>query len=709
MNKKAYVSFTFFCITNFSLIPSIKSYAQKPQHAGAQTDSVQSKTYSLGGITVSGERKLVSVNAISSQIDKTTIDRSLGQSLATMLERISGVSAIRTGTTISKPVVHGMYGNRLLMIVNGARQTGQQWGDDHAPEVDKNSSDKIEVVKGAEAVRYGSEALGGVIVMQQAMLPYGKRHVKGKLLTMYGDNGKRYQVVGRAEGSAPFLNDLAWRVQATYSNSGDQHSAKYILNNTGTRELNFSGALGFKHKSLRMETFFTRYDLKLGVLFNAQMGEASLLAERISLGKPVVFTPFTRHITYPFQHVVHNNVTFKMYYAANGIGDFSWLSSFQKDDRKENRIRRENLSEIPAVSLHLQSLQNKIRWHKRYDEWQSEMGIQHCYTNHKNERGTGVVPIIPNYTENTLGIYAIQKYNKNKWNVELGARYDKQDTKAAGYDWTGHYYGGHRSFSNFTYNIGTQYKVNRLLTVYSNFGAAWRAPHVYELYSNGNELGSGRYIIGDSTLSSENSYKWVTSVQYKSTYIKLRLDAYLQWIRNYMYDRPAHENITVISGTYPIFKYMQTNAFFRGMDFDLHILPINSIDYHFMTSMIWANEQSTGNYLPYIPSFRFSHSITYTPKPIRQWAPWIALNHNFVARQYRFDPSTDLINTAPEAYNLFGFEAGVSWTIDAHNTLSLSVIGENVFNKEYKEYTNRARYYSHDLGRNISITMGWKF
>ena len=228
MNKKAYVSFTFFCITNFSLIPSIKSYAQKPQHAGAQTDSVQSKTYSLGGITVSGERKLVSVNAISSQIDKTTIDRSLGQSLATMLERISGVSAIRTGTTISKPVVHGMYGNRLLMIVNGARQTGQQWGDDHAPEVDKNSSDKIEVVKGAEAVRYGSEALGGVIVMQQAMLPYGKRYVKGKLLTMYGDNGKRYQVVGRAEGSVPFLNDLAWRVQATYSNSGDQHSAKYI-------------------------------------------------------------------------------------------------------------------------------------------------------------------------------------------------------------------------------------------------------------------------------------------------------------------------------------------------------------------------------------------------------------------------------------------------------------------------------------------------
>ena len=154
---------------------------------------------------------------------------------------------------------------------------------------------------------------------------------------------------------------------------------------------------------------------------------------------------------------------------------------------------------------------------------------------------------------------------------------------------------------------------------------------------------------------------------------------------------------------------MQADAFFRGVDLDLHIRPITLLDYHFTSSMIWANEKNTGNYLPYIPSFRFNHSLAYTPQPIGKWVPWIEINHRFVAQQHRFDPNTDLINTAPPAYNLFGFEAGVNWNINHRNTLFFNIAGENIFNKEYKEYTNRARYYSHDLGRDIRITLGWKF
>ncbi|KXO15030.1 TonB-dependent receptor [Prevotella bivia] len=709
MKKHFYISLTIIGIAIFTLIPSASAHTQKPQHGVIVSDSTHSKVHRLEEVTVNGERKLVSNNVVSSQINQATINRSIGQSLATMLERISGVSSIQTGTTVSKPVIHGMYGNRLLMIVNGARQIGQQWGDDHAPEVDKNNSNKIEVVKGAEAVRYGSEALGGIIVMEQAMLPYETDCIHGKVLTMYGDNGRRYQIVGSAEGAFPFAKDIAWRIQSTYGNSGDQRAAKYMLNNTGTREFDIAGTLGYRHKNFRTELSYSRYDLKLGVLFNAQMGNQDLLSERIALGRPVIVTPFTRTITYPFQHVIHNNVTLKMFYNNNRYGNFYWLTSYQKDDREENRIRRQNLSNIPAVSLHLQSLQNQFRWRKAYSVWQTEVGVQHGYTNHKNERGTGVVPIIPNYTENTLGVYAFQKYNKNKWSAELGARFDWQDTEAAGYDWTGTYYGGHRSFNNFTYNIGAQYKVNQHFTLTSNIGLAWRAPHVYELYSNGNELGSGRYVIGDSLLNSENSYKWVTSAVYKSKYVDVRVDAYLQWIKNYVYDRPMQKNITVISGTYPVFQYMQADAFFRGVDLDLHIRPITLLDYHFTSSMIWANEKNTGNYLPYIPSFRFDHSLAYTPQPIGKWAPWIEINHRFVAQQHRFDPNTDLINTAPPAYNLFGFEAGVNWNINHRNTLFFNIAGENIFNKEYKEYTNRARYYSHDLGRDIRITLGWKF
>src|SRR3712207_407313 len=208
-------------------------------------DTLQTKIHHIEGIDVSARRKIVSTNAVSDQLSKTTIDRSMGKSLAAMLEKVSGVSSIQTGTTVAKPVVHGMYGNRILMVNNGARQTGQQWGADHAPEVDMNNSGSIQVVKGADAVRYGSEALGGIIVMDQKTLPFRQKELKGKATSLYGSNGHRYAFVGQIESSLPFLRNIAWRVQGTYSNSGDRSTANYLLNNTGTREFNFSAGIGY--------------------------------------------------------------------------------------------------------------------------------------------------------------------------------------------------------------------------------------------------------------------------------------------------------------------------------------------------------------------------------------------------------------------------------------------------------------------------------
>ena len=116
----------------------------------------------LGEVVVTGERAGASPNVVSRRLSSPEIRNALGTSLATLLERVSGVSSISTGTTVSKPVIQGMYGNRILIIHNGARQTGQQWGADHAPEVDMNGSSSVSVIKGSDAVRYGSDALEGL-------------------------------------------------------------------------------------------------------------------------------------------------------------------------------------------------------------------------------------------------------------------------------------------------------------------------------------------------------------------------------------------------------------------------------------------------------------------------------------------------------------------------------------------------------------------
>lgn len=663
----------------------------------------------LSEVVVKGVRTTASTNSVSSKLNHTDISKSLGKSLAAMLEDVSGLSSIRTGTIVAKPVIQGMYGNRILIVNNGARLTGQQWGEDHAPEIDKNGFSSIEVVKGAESVRYGSEALGGIIIMNPAPLPYGVHQPKGSLTTLYGSNGRRYSASGQLEGSLPGNDNLAWRLQGTYVNGGDRSTANYLLNNTGMRETGVSCALGYRSGRLKVEGSYSFFRQKMGVMLSAQMGSIEVLKRRIAIGRPLDIEPFSRRIEYPSQQITHHTGIVKAGYDLGQFGRAEYQLSLQKDVRTENRIRRMNHSDIPAVSLHLTSVQNRLHWKKYYGDWITEAGVDMLHIRNRNQAGTGIVPIIPNYTENSIGAYALQRYHHGKWGVEGGARFDHQQTNAAGYDWTGSYYGGSRQFGCFTYNIGGKYEASRKLTLVPNFGLAWRAPHVYELYSNGNELGSGMFVCGDSTLRSEQSYKWVTSMKYKTTWADVSVDAFVQWIHNYIYDQPTHEETVVISGAYPVFRYRQTSAFFRGIDADVALRPLHGLEYRMVASLIWANERSTGNYLPYIPSAHLHNQLTWTPPAHLRWLPYVSVSHRFVGKQTRFDPATDLIDTTPAAYNLFGLELGMTIPVGRQQKLTVTLLGDNLFNKEYKEYTNRARYYAHDMGRDLQCNISWIF
>ncbi|MBK6878617.1 MAG: Plug domain-containing protein [Ignavibacteria bacterium] len=112
-------------------------------------------------------------------IEGKEFTKTIGESLGESLKDVTGVSVLNTGSSISKPVIHGLYGNRILILNNGVRQEGQQWGSEHAPEVDPLIGRRLVVLKGASTIRYGPDAIAGVIMIEPEALPYGKR-VQGK-------------------------------------------------------------------------------------------------------------------------------------------------------------------------------------------------------------------------------------------------------------------------------------------------------------------------------------------------------------------------------------------------------------------------------------------------------------------------------------------------------------------------------------------------
>ena len=677
---------------------------------------MQEEVNQLSGTTLIGH--VAKPVTASVAIDKPKLQQKSGEELAKVLTTVAGVSMIQTGATIAKPVIHGLHSNRILILNNEVRQEGQQWGADHAPEIDPAVADKITVIKGADAVRYGSDALGGVVVIAPNQLPYGDG-LHGQLSPSFASNGRKSATTLKLESGLPGLLHWAWRVQGTLKRSGDIHTADYMLNNTAAAEANFSAAIGMRQEAGSAELFYSRYENESGVFYGSHIGNLDDLLARFEIGRPLTTYPFSYSIEAPKQKVIHHLLKAKAYYFLPFGGKLTAQYAFQKDIRQEFSVRRLDRTRIPALNMWLTTHLAEIFWENMDTQyWKTLVGGSFSLQDNYNQPGTGVVPVIPNFASVGYGAFAIEKYHKDKWNAEAGLRYDYKYLSADGYDMYSQRYGGEHDFHNITYSLGGAWQATPHTALSSNIGVAWRAPQVNELYSSGLHHGAGTYNLGEASLSPETGAKWITSLSYTHPErgIYLTADAYVQLIKNYIYDYPTGETRTLFSGVYPIFQYTQADALFRGVDIDASLRLAQwgafaqRLSYGLRGSVVFANELKTDRYFPFIPAPRLSQSLEWKAqlKGLFQTLE-ASIGHTFVAKQTRFEPSQELVATTPDAYHLFEAAIGGTIAIGEQQTLSVRLSCENLFNQLYKEYTNRFRYYAHDLGRNVYLRLNYNF
>ena len=677
---------------------------------------MQEEVNQLAGTTLIGH--VAKPVTASVAIDKPKLQQKSGEELAKVLTTVAGVSMIQTGATIAKPVIHGLHSNRILILNNEVRQEGQQWGADHAPEIDPAVADKITVIKGADAVRYGSDALGGVVVIAPNQLPYGDG-LHGQLSPSFASNGRKSATTLKLESGLPGLLHWAWRVQGTLKRSGDIHTADYMLNNTAAAEANFSAAIGLRQEAGSAELFYSRYENESGVFYGSHIGNLDDLLARFEIGRPLTTYPFSYSIEAPKQKVIHHLLKAKAYYFLPFGGKLTAQYAFQKDIRQEFSVRRLDRTRIPALNMWLTTHLAEVFWENMDTQhWKTLVGGSFSLQDNYNQPGTGVVPVIPNFASVGYGAFAIEKYHKDNWNAEAGLRYDYKYLSADGYDMYSQRYGGEHDFHNITYSLGGAWQATPHTALSSNIGVAWRAPQVNELYSSGLHHGAGTYNLGEASLSPETGAKWITSLSYTHPErgIYLTADAYVQLIKNYIYDYPTGETRTLFSGVYPIFQYTQADALFRGVDIDASLRLAQwgafaqRISYGLRGSVVFANELKTDRYFPFIPAPRLSQSLEWKAQPKGLFQTLEAsIGHTFVAKQTRFEPSQELVATTPDAYHLFEAAVGSTIAIAEQQTLSVRLSCENLFNQLYKEYTNRFRYYAHDLGRNVYLRLNYNF
>ena len=651
----------------------------------------------LETVSVRSKKDLM-VNTIREELSAKAIEKTRGQSLGEILKQVNGVAVLQTGSTIFKPVIHGLHSQRILLVNNGVRLESQQWGTDHAPEIDPFIADKFTVLKGAGALRYGSDAIAGAVLIEPK--PLLKQAGKNaEFNSTYFSNNRQYVFNGMYEASPLNLPEFSYRIQATYKKGGNARTPDYWLYNTGLEEFNYSATAGYRKNRFNTELFFSSFQTALGIFMGAHVGNLTDLQNAIQSKKPIQnIDQFSYEILRPRQSVQHTTVKSKSQYLLLNDHKINLILSYQSNVRQE--YDRALLSPRPELDLNITTTLVDLNY-----ESASSKKRQYAFgTNAMLQENvwTGSRFFIPNFRVQNIALYATQSLNLNDWMLDGGLRYDfkslttfrNQNDALSSIE---------RTFGNASGTLGATYKITPNLRWLINSAFAWRAPQVNELYVNGLHHGTASFEIGNPDLKSEKALNFSTQLKYQSdSSWQVDLTLYNNIINDFINMNPSTPATLTLRGAYPTFKFIQTNALLRGLDLSVQ----KTLNSHFSTSaktaLLWATDRKTKDWLIQMPANRVEGEFTYSfnTNALKNAAVELRLLH--MMQQTRIPKNIPDYLPPPSAYNLLNVDFNTDLML-GKQTINLGVAVLNLLNERYRDYMNRFRYFNDEPGRSINL------
>ncbi len=666
--------------------------------------------HELHDAEVKGKRPDENVGQAHKELDKSAMERNGGKTLAEMLATLSGVNTLNSGPTISKPVIHGLSGNRVLILNQGIRQEDQQWGTEHAPNLDPFSSDKLTVVKGAASVQYGSDALGGVVITEPVDLPR-VAGINGEVRAIGQFNGRGGGGNAMVQGGVKGVHGLGWRVQGSGRYLGDSQTPEYVLSNTGVSEAGGSASLGYRDHRWNASAYYSFFTRELGILRAAHIGNLTDLNNAIASGEPWYIDDFTYEVDAPRQFVQHHLLKAEAGYAISEHDRIVLTYGYQADDRQEYDIRRAGRSSTPSIDLFLSThTADAVLKHWLGKHIHGKFGVNGIYQENTNLPGTGVRPLIPNYRKRSGGVFLLEHFPIGRMlELEAGGRVESTRLDVAKYTLDDVLITPQHHFVNSALSIGANWSVRDSLRVRFNIGSAYRPPHVSELYSEGLHHGAAAIETGDDGLQSERSLKGTLDLE--ATWMKGKLSTeltfYADRINSFIYLRPNGVELT-IRGAFPVFQYVATDAFLYGLDAMLQYRLSRHWSLRSKTSLVRGRDLVRDEWLIQMPSDRTETALLFAVPQAGKWSVLeVGPSSMVVFKQSRVPVGVDFSDT-PGTYHLLGLSASATRTL-RKGELRLGLNANNLLNTTYRDYMDRFRYYADARGIDLTIWIRYSF
>ena len=662
-------------------------------------------------------------------LSSAEVDEHRGQTFADALTEVSGVTLLQTGPSLKKPMINGMTGTRLVLRNNNVVQEGQQWGIEHAPEIDAFSPYRITVVKGPASVMYGPNAIGGVIDLESRPIRQDEG-IHGEATLNLFSNGRQGAGGLFLESASIGGTSLGLRLQGSARKGGDASAPNYAINNTGVEELNGSLMMQLGDERLGATAIGSLFTTTLGIFQGAHIGNGADLLRAIERGHPSNPQPFSYDITNPRQEISHAMVSVKGHAQLNNESRFVLTFGHQINDRNEfdghnsRIVGRGNDPEAraadsvarlrasintPAMNLYLMtSTLDGTYEHELTDRIRGSAGFTSMWQ--YNEQ-SGKVNLIPDYRLWGLGAFLFESMSYNDFTFSGGIRFDVRDlASAVVIRPSNNVQLQTRSWANLTGSLGTMWQVSDKITANMNLATAWRPPQVNELYSNDVHHGSAYYEVGDSTLLSERTLGGDASISYNETGIEIEVSGFFHAIDNYIMAVPDAANPTVtVRGTFPTYRFTQMNARLAGGDINSTIVVNDRLNLYGSAALVRGVNVDSAEPLLFVPADRARIGFHLHADDI--WEvhdAYVDVSALAVRRQDRVVPGRDYAEP-PSGYFLVDLSIGGIITLSDVVLGRLTLSCTNLFNVAYRDYLSQYRYFTDDPGRNIILRFTTSF
>ncbi len=665
---------------------------------------------------VTGDTKLKHATAPVSIVTPQVLRATASTNIIDAIAHQPGISQLTTGSSISKPIIRGLGYNRVVVMSEGVRQEGQQWGDEHGVEVAGGSVNSVEILKGPASLMYGSDAMAGVVILHpQPTLGEGEMRadVSSEYQTNNGLFGYNLSFSGNQKG---FVWDARYndKMAHAYKNKYDGYvPGSQFRERAGRLMLGMNKAWG--HSRL----VWTAYHLTPSIIEGERDPETGELEHEEG------WTGHQYSKSLPFQQVKHYKLMWDNSLNLSS-GYLKAIVGYQQNRRQEY----EESADEYELYFKLHTLTYDLRYiTNEWNGWKLSTGIGGMYQKSGNE---GEEYLIPDYRLFDFGIYATAtKSLGDRWTLNGGLRYDHR--RLHGYelmeDGEERFTDFARHFNGLTGSIGAVFNVNDHLNLRLNLARGFRTPNMSELASNGVHEGSVRYEIGNQQLKAEYSLQADLGLDFTSRYVSAQLALFANRIDNYIFTHRVPEEI---EEGYLTYVYTQGDARLLGFEAGVDFHPVHSV--HFSNTFSYVDAQllhadENTKYLPFTPATKWTSELKWELQHH---------SHSTVAHDHERHPnhrsllnnlyiaagldcylkqshiySADDTETETPGYALLSLSAGTDIQLGGKKIAELYITADNLLNKAYQNHLSRLKYTDvnvvtgrrgvYNMGRNITF------